>query len=104
MAKEEVALCFRSWKSLVLLLVVNPFACAVGNACLKAIEKENLVELAAEKGDFMMTLIREKTAGNEKVVEVRGMGLMIGVELSIPGRPVVEKMFNNKVLSNAAGG
>jgi len=82
----------------------NPFACAVGNACLKAIEKENLVELAAEKGEFMMNLIREKTAGNEQVVEVRGMGLMIGVELSIPGRPVVEKMFKNKVLSNAAGG
>ncbi len=82
----------------------NPFACAVGNACLKAIEKENLVELAAEKGEFMMKLIREETAGSEKVVEVRGMGLMIGVELSIPGRPVVEKMFNNKVLSNAAGG
>lgn len=82
----------------------NPFACAVGNACLKTIEKENLVELAAEKGEFMMNLIREKTAGNDKVVEVRGMGLMIGVELSVPGRPVVEKMFEYNVLSNAAGG
>lgn len=82
----------------------NPFACAVGNACLKTIEIENLTKLAAEKGEFMMNLVREKTKGNEKVVEVRGMGLMIGVELSIPGRPVVEKMFENKVLSNAAGG
>ncbi|GAB5408569.1 MAG: acetylornithine transaminase [Balneolaceae bacterium] len=82
----------------------NPFACAVGNACLKTIERENLTELAAEKGDFMMNLIREKTNANEKVVEVRGMGLMIGVELSVPGRPIVEKMFAHKVLSNAAGG
>lgn len=82
----------------------NPFASAVGNACLKTIEKENLCELAAEKGEFMMNLIREKTAGIDKVVDVRGMGLMIGVELSVPGRPVVEKMFTHKVLSNAAGG
>ena len=32
------------------------------------------------------------------------MGLMIGVELAKPGRPVVDKMFNKGVLSNAAGG
>lgn len=82
----------------------NPFAAAVGNACLKTIQKENLTEQAAEKGTFMMNLIKAKTAGNEKVVDVRGMGLMIGVELSVPGRPVVEKMFEQRVLSNAAGG
>ncbi|MBO6524701.1 MAG: aspartate aminotransferase family protein [Balneolaceae bacterium] len=82
----------------------NPFAAAVGNACLKTIQKENLTEQAAEKGAFMMNLISEKTTNNEKVVDVRGMGLMIGVELSVPGRPVVEKMFEHKVLSNAAGG
>ncbi|MFV1884437.1 MAG: aspartate aminotransferase family protein [Balneola sp.] len=82
----------------------NPFACAVGNACLKTIQKENLAEQAVEKGEYMMNQIRQKTSGNDKVVEVRGMGLMIGVELSIPGRPVIEKMFEHKVLSNAAGG
>lgn len=103
MAKEEVASAL-GFGNHGTTFGGNPFASAVGNACLKTIEKENLVELAAEKGEFMMNLIREKTAGNEKVVEVRGMGLMIGVELSIPGRPVVEKMFKNKVLSNAAGG
>lgn len=82
----------------------NPFACAVGNACLKTIQKETLAEQATEKGELMMNLIRQKTSQNDKVVEVRGMGLMIGVELSVPGRPVVEKMFDHKVLSNAAGG
>ncbi len=82
----------------------NPFAAAVGNACLKTIQKENLTEQAAEKGTFMMNLIKQITEGNDKVVDVRGMGLMIGVELSVPARPVVEKMFNQKVLSNAAGG
>ena len=52
----------------------------------------------------MMEQIRSKTAHLDSVSEVRGKGLMIGVELTIPGRPVVEKMFEQRVLSNAAGG
>lgn len=82
----------------------NPFACAVGNACLKTISQHNIAEQAAEKGHYMMELIRNKTKGNSVVKEVRGMGLMIGVELDIPGRPVVERMFELGVLSNVAGG
>lgn len=81
----------------------NPFACAVGNACLKTIEKENIAEQAAEKGSYMMNLIREKTQHIDAVKDVRGLGLMIGVELDQPARPVVEKMFEQRVLSNAAG-
>ncbi|MCG8373787.1 MAG: aspartate aminotransferase family protein [Balneolales bacterium] len=103
MAKEEVASAL-SFGNHGTTFGGNPFASAVGNACLKTIQKENLTEQAAEKGEYMMSLIREKTAGNEKVINVRGMGLMIGVELSIPGRPVVDKMFEQGVLSNAAGG
>lgn len=82
----------------------NPFACSVANACLQAIEEEGIVAQAAEKGYFMQNLIREKTSHLDTVVDVRGIGLMIGVELTVPGRPVVEKMFEHKVLSNAAGG
>lgn len=82
----------------------NPFACAVGNACLKTISQHNIAEQAAEKGDYMMNLIRNKTAGNSVIKDVRGMGLMIGVELDKPGRSVVERMFEQGVLSNVAGG
>lgn len=82
----------------------NPFACSVANACLQAIEEEGIVAQAAEKGEFMQNLISEKTSHLDTVVDVRGIGLMIGVELTVPGRPVVEKMFEHKVLSNAAGG
>jgi len=38
------------------------------------------------------------------VQDIRGLGLMIGVELSVPARPVVDRMFERKVLSNAASG
>jgi acetylornithine/N-succinyldiaminopimelate aminotransferase len=103
MAKEEVASSFEFGQHGT-TFGGNPFACAVGNACLKTIEMENYAEQAAEKGSYMMQRIREKTAGNPEVLDVRGMGLMIGVELSKPGRPVVDRMFKKGILSNAAGG
>lgn len=82
----------------------NPFACAVGLATLNVIEEEGIVEQAAEKGEFMMNLLREKSNGVAAVKDIRGLGLMIGVELHKPARPVVDKIFENKVLSNAAAG
>lgn len=82
----------------------NPFACAVGNACLKTIEMENFAEQATEKGQYMMDRIRLKTGKNPEVTDVRGMGLLIGVELNKPARPVVDRMFHQGILSNAAGG
>ena len=103
MAKEEVASAL-SYGNHGTTFGGNPFACAVGNACLKTIEMDNLCEQATEKGEYMMSLIRKKTKSIESVIDVRGLGLMIGVELNQPARPVVEKMFEYRVLSNAAGG
>ena len=103
MAKEEVAKVL-SFGNHGTTFGGNPFACSVANVCLQTIEEEGIVEQAAEKGNFMMNLIRERTADLDVVTDVRGKGLMIGVELAVPGRPVVDKMFEHKVLSNAAGG
>jgi len=103
MAKEEVASAL-SYGNHGTTFGGNPFACAVGNACLKTIAMDNICEQAAEKGAYMMNLIRSKTDHLDSVVDVRGLGLMIGVELNEPARPVVEKMFEHRVLSNAAGG
>ena len=103
MAKEEVAsaLSFGNHGS---TFGGNPFATAVGIASLNAIEDEHIIQHVAEKGQFMMGLIRQKIVGNNKVTDVRGMGLMIGVELTVPSRPIVDKMFEHNVLSNAVGG
>ncbi|MDZ7756220.1 aminotransferase class III-fold pyridoxal phosphate-dependent enzyme [Rhodohalobacter sp.] len=53
----------------------NPFACHVANAALDAIEEEKIVEQAAEKGTFMMELLKEKLAGNPSVKDIRGLGI-----------------------------
>ncbi|MEX2602866.1 MAG: aspartate aminotransferase family protein [Gracilimonas sp.] len=82
----------------------NPFATHVACAALDAIEEEKIVEQAAEKGAYMMELLKEKLSGNPAVKDIRGLGLMIGVELNKPARPVVDEMFKHKILANAAHG
>lgn len=82
----------------------NPFTCHVACATLDAIEEEGIVEQAAEKGAFMLKLLQDKLKDIPSVKEIRGMGLMLGVELDRPARPVVDRMFEHKVLGNAAHG
>jgi len=57
----------------------NPFACAIAREALKVIQEEKLVENAAEKGrDFLDKL---KKIRSKHIQEVRGRGLLIGIEL-----------------------
>ncbi len=64
----------------------NHLGCAGALAVLDVIEEEHLVENAAKVGQFLLdTLTAEMKAGNlPHVVDVRGQGLMIGIELDIP--------------------
>ena len=55
----------------------NHLACATGLAVLEVIEEENLIKSAEESGDFLMAQLRQM----EGVTQVRGKGLMIGVDL-----------------------
>lgn len=60
----------------------NHLACAGALAVLDVIEEEHLVENAAEVGAYLMEQL--KAANLPHVVDVRGVGLMIGIELDIP--------------------
>jgi acetylornithine/N-succinyldiaminopimelate aminotransferase len=82
----------------------NPFSCHVANAALDTIEEEGIVEQAAKKGAFMMGLLKEKIGDHPSVKDIRGLGLMLGVELDRPARPIVDKMFEHNILANAAHG
>ncbi|NOX51842.1 MAG: aminotransferase class III-fold pyridoxal phosphate-dependent enzyme, partial [Gammaproteobacteria bacterium] len=60
----------------------NPLACAAGNAVLDVIEKENLCERAASLGERMLSKFNTALAGNNRVKEIRGFGLMLAIELN----------------------
>lgn len=57
----------------------NPLACAVAREALKVIQEENLVQNASEKGAYFLEKL--KTIKSRKIKEVRGRGLLIGIEL-----------------------
>ncbi len=56
----------------------NPLACAVARAALAVLREENLIENAATMGEYFMKGL--KAIGNPKIKEVRGRGLLIGLE------------------------
>ena len=72
----------------------NHLACAGAIAVLDIIESERLVENAAEVGEYLMQAIRD--AQLPHVVEVRGRGLMIGIELDIPYKEPRQRMVSEQ--------
>jgi 4-aminobutyrate aminotransferase len=61
----------------------NPVSIAAGMATIKLLETA-LVENSARVGDKLQAMLRTALAGNDRVTDVRGVGLMIGVELATP--------------------
>jgi acetylornithine/succinyldiaminopimelate/putrescine aminotransferase len=78
----------------------NPVACAAGLVVMNELEK-GLMNNAIEMGKYLKEkLLVIKNNYPDKIKEVRGMGLMLGIELSFKGQPVVEKMLEEGVLVN----
>ncbi|MDK2833699.1 MAG: acetylornithine/N-succinyldiaminopimelate aminotransferase [Methanolobus sp.] len=76
----------------------NPLACAAALASIDIIEKEDLLRHATEMGDYFMS--RLKKIPLEGVVDVRGRGLMIGVELDRKCADIVDFALKKGVLLN----
>jgi ornithine--oxo-acid transaminase len=74
----------------------NPLACAVARAALRVIVEEGLAERSAELGAH--ALARLQTMRSERVVEVRGRGLWLAIELNVPARPICEALRDRGVL------
>ncbi|WP_434561287.1 aspartate aminotransferase family protein [Pseudomonas sp. Z5-35] len=64
----------------------NPLACRVGCTVLDIIEEQGLLENARRQGEQLLGRLRAELADNPNVREIRGQGLMIGVELKQPVR------------------
>ncbi len=74
----------------------NPLASAIARAALRVIVDEKLPERSAELGEFAMAYLRRVRSPH--VVEIRGKGLWIGIELNRPARPFCEELKQRGVL------
>ena len=59
----------------------SPVACAAGLAMIEVVEKDRLVARSQELGESSVYYLRKRLASNQAVVEIRGYGLLIGIEL-----------------------
>lgn len=78
----------------------NPLACAAAIETLNVITDEGLLDHATQLGDFMRDRLRNQLANVAGVVQVRGQGLIVGVELSVPCVELVKKALEKKLLIN----
>ena len=82
----------------------SPLACATGLAALHAYRGEGLIEQSARLGAVMLQQLRNALAGVEVVRDIRGLGLMLAVELRTKVAPVLKSlMVDHGVLALPAG-
>ena len=81
----------------------NPLACAAALATIDTLEKENLEQRAAELGNYFQQGFKTALATlieQGKILDIRGKGLMIGIELDRPCTELVKKALDKKLLIN----
>ncbi len=78
----------------------GPLACAAALATLAIMEDEGLVEHAARVGELLRAGFRDALAGVAGVVDVRGQGLMLGIELDRPGGDLAKRALEAGLLIN----
>ncbi|MCB2198812.1 aspartate aminotransferase family protein [bacterium] len=78
----------------------NALGCAAANATLKVFEEEKLVERAAEMGEYARHKLQKAAESSDRIQEVRGRGMMIGVNLAFEGKKLVVELMEKGVLAN----
>lgn len=79
----------------------NPFSCAAALGAIEFMQEQRLDIQAAEKGEFLLRKLNE--ISSPRIRDIRGMGLMIGIELKEKVKPIIEELMNRGVLALPAG-
>jgi acetylornithine/succinyldiaminopimelate/putrescine aminotransferase len=82
----------------------NPLAAAAGIAVIRMIESEGLLERAKKISSLFFTALNRLMQESNLVQEVRGVGVMIGLELAIEGAPFVKACMERGLLINCTQG
>jgi len=81
----------------------NPLACAAGHAVLDALEQDDLMAAAGRRGARILDGLREALKGDNRILDIRGRGMMIGVQLSEADAGLVSRALEQGLLVNVTG-
>ncbi len=79
----------------------NPLSCAAANAALDVIKEEDLAGQAEAKGKYLMEKL--KTIQSPNIREVRGLGLMVGIEMKQKVAPYIKALQEANIIALNAG-
>jgi len=82
----------------------NPLACAAALATLETIFEEGILENCRKVGEYFLSKLGELKEKHSRIREVRGRGLILAVELTVPGAEFVLKCMENGLLINCTNG
>lgn len=103
MAKEEIAAALVPGKHAT-TFGGNAIACAAAIAVIEAIEEEDLLENAAQLGQYTMDKLEQLKQKHSVIDSVRGVGMMIGVQLTSSGSDIVDKCLEKGLRINCTSG
>jgi acetylornithine/N-succinyldiaminopimelate aminotransferase len=99
MAKSEIAASLKPGKHAT-TFGGNPLACAAAIAVIEAIEEENLLENAEKLGQYTQQKLNQLKDKHFIIDHIRGVGLMIGVQLKTAGSKIVERCLEKGLRIN----
>jgi len=99
LAKEDVAAAF-TYGSHATTFGGTPVICAASLAVLKCIERDNLLEKSRETGDYFKSRLKALKEKHAFITDVRGLGLLLGMELAGEGGPIVRACMEKGYIIN----
>lgn len=78
----------------------SPLVCKASLGVFKALREEKMIANAREMGEYLKKRLSELADKYSLIKEVRGLGLMIGIELNTAGKPVVDECIKRGLLIN----
>jgi predicted acetylornithine/succinylornithine family transaminase len=81
----------------------NPLAAAAGIAALRATVEDGVIENCLKVGAYLFERLNELKKEYTFIKEIRGKGLIVGMELEIPGARIVDKCLEKGLLINCTG-
>ena len=82
----------------------NPLVMAAARAGVEVLLTENVPNRARELGERFMKMLEDEVGTSRQVLRIKGLGLMIGIELKRRAEPYVDRLINHGLLASVAGG
>ena len=81
----------------------NPLACAISLAVIEELQTQNLPQRSKSEGRRFVEKLQSIAKENKKIAEVRGIGLMVALELKAVAQPFLQKMQEDGLLALPSG-